>query len=651
MDEVTVEMPPADGSDPADSHAQESRPSFALARRRAKAMTGFKDEEGKDIPLLAPISDLGRGGLGVELFFRTIVWTTGVFALLSAVGSISLADNVAANAGLYGPRSIAATAIGPCCRRTAGALYGVHAVPWVVIFLIMLAYLYFIRWQQRAVARSLDAKMVTASDYAIKVKGLPPQGASARHLRAHFSQYGKVAQVTVGYACATYVELLDKWKSLELDWRERSREIADRRAAGVNVGPEAEAELQELVAGMEAAEESMREIKRHGRKPTGIAFVTFDTERGKARCLRAHELTVWGRIAEILTRRAITPRYAGNKRIEVRVAPEPSDVYWENLEVPRRRVLLRSLATDAVSGVLIGLSATALIFLNRWKDATVARLLREGGTADTALINAFATGISVLTSVIVAVINVCLALAIGRLTLLERRSTKTDHEESLYFKLAGAYIFNTVLLILLVQPDPSRWFDEGGVYSQALFIAFSSIVPELNKVARVDLWARRLALSPFANSQAVLDRLWEPPASRPGEYYAALTKTIAVGLVYGPAMPVVWFISLFNLGATYWSNKYALLRVNKQPPMMDAGLSEQFRIILGLLVLASAALMYVVLDTTLDGVRGPVDAFTPLTASMLGVWGLYFLMPLSIFPCLRYALRGRSVRAGDGGRG
>jgi hypothetical protein len=125
----------------------------------------------------------------------------------------------------------------------------------------------------------------------------------------------------------------------------------------------------------------------------------------------------------------------------------------------------------------------------------------------------------------------------------------------------------------------------------------NAIVPEFFKVVRIDSLARRFVLAPFARSQAKLDELWEPPSASMGEYYAGLTKTLALGFLFGPAMPVVFFITALTLVITYWSTKYALLRVCKQPPAMHEGVSERFREGVSFLLLGSAILELIVVNS------------------------------------------------------
>ncbi|KAJ1635848.1 hypothetical protein T492DRAFT_432216 [Pavlovales sp. CCMP2436] len=114
-----------------------------------------------------------------------------------------------------------------------------------------------------------------------------------------------------------------------------------------------------------------------------------------------------------------------------------------------------------------------------------------------------------------------------------------------------------------------------------------------------------------------------------------LTKILATGLVFGPAMPVILYVTLVNLCLAFVANKYAVLFVTKQPAAMDEGLSERFRDFMSFVVLASVCIMFVVLDVTVDGVRNKVDRVTPIAVVLILIWVLYFTCPVSVLPCFR----------------
>lgn len=188
--------------------AANEKPSLKVAQDHARMQTGIKDEHGQELPLRGPLSALGRGGIGLELFFRTIRWSIGVFILFSAAGLVSLVDNVTLNRDIYPSLSIVATTIGPCCRRDALMITEMHAIPFGCMFLLMLLWGYFIRYKQRTVAEANDKRHITPSDYAVQVTRIPKRQSSAAELEQFFNQVvqrvhgAKVVHIAVGFKCA-----------------------------------------------------------------------------------------------------------------------------------------------------------------------------------------------------------------------------------------------------------------------------------------------------------------------------------------------------------------------------------------------------------------------------------------------------------------
>jgi len=155
---------------------------------------------------------------------------------------------------------------------------------------------------------------------------------------------------------------------------------------------------------------------------------------------------------------------------------------------------------------------------------------------------------------------------------------------------------------------------------------------------------KRLVRGPFVKSQAKLEKLWQPPEASLGSFYAGLMKTLALGLIYAPAMPIIWFVTAGTIVVKYWATKYALLRVCRQPPTLDEGLSEVFRELLSYLLIGSVILEGVVLDSRLGDettdtgrlnigiLSGRGHLALPFSAGVL--WLVYKVAPLHRLSCL-----------------
>jgi len=63
---------------------------------------------------------------------------------------------------------------------------------------------------------------------------------------------------------------------------------------------------------------------------------------------------------------------------------------------------------------------------------------------------------------------------------------------------------------------------------------------------------KRRFLAPLARTQDMLDSLMKPPEFILAEKYAAICKTVALAILYGPVLPVSYLIALVGMASTYW---------------------------------------------------------------------------------------------------
>lgn len=255
---------------------------------------------------------------------------------------------------------------------------------------------------------------------------------------------------------------LSRWKQLDVELHEIKAQAAAAAVAHALMPNSLAAKLDSVQVAMIELERLMARLQALQPVSSGAAFVIFDTEAGRRACLRAHTLNWWRYLLDLFGC-AMAPRFENSIRLRVVPAPEPTDVYWENLEVGPNQIAKRSAHTFVTAALLIGFSGAMLVAFTIEKDREIARLTAE---ADSTGALAFAQGIAIIAAAVVTGVNSLLRIAVQLLTAFERRDTRTAFEESLFFKLGMAYIINQSLLILLISPNVDTWFVPGGVYSQ-----------------------------------------------------------------------------------------------------------------------------------------------------------------------------------------
>lgn len=218
------------------------------------------------------------------------------------------------------------------------------------------------KYFQKLEARILDRHAVTASDFTVKVTGLPPAGVSEAALRAHFARVLEVpvADVAVAFDDGALIEQ-HKLRGALLRRRDyvvnRIRYVTMLQATPGATGPVGRWFLQRELSKLKA--ENARLLTRisaldallgakHARTKPLAAFVTFDHQDAFVHALAVYKSASWLCMDPAL-------RFKGH-RLRLEPAPEPSLILWENLGVGRPQRWGRKVLTGVVAGCMIAAS-------------------------------------------------------------------------------------------------------------------------------------------------------------------------------------------------------------------------------------------------------------------------------------------------------
>lgn len=477
----------------------------------------------------------------------------------------------------------------------------------------------------------------------------------------------QVHTLAVAYKSSKFIAAQKKWEAKNFE-RHDLLGVIDQKEEKDNIDHENRAKLSKIHEQLAEIEAELKTIQNEQKKPTGVAFCVFQTEKMRMKCLDDHKSTLYRWLLNKVTFGCLGqgPKYLKKFTLDVTAAPEPSDINWQNLHYTRAEVQARGFRTLVASTVLIALSGVFFVAFEHWSDEEVEYLERTKTQAEA---DRYGQILSIAVPVVVTIVNFALSYLIGVLTNYEhrcapdlrpppapprhraapsptdrtapsapppcdcRRYTKTDFERSLFFKVALTIVINQSLLGLFVEPDPHAWWsNSGGVMTDSLYNCISNFQPELQKFIQPELVVSRYVVARWAASQKKADRAWEPAEASLGEFYAGLTTITALGIIYGPAMPICYLITAVALFMCYLANKYTLLRVFKNPPMLNGGLSDIFANYVAFLLLCSLCLQYVIyggLDDDSAASKAGVPGF-PIAA--LVFLAIYVFVPL---PCFR----------------
>jgi hypothetical protein len=138
----------------------------------------------------------------------------------------------------------------------------------------------------------------------------------------------------------------------------------------------------------------------------------------------------------------------------------------------------------------------------------------------------------------------CCAFGPGGVLL---RASVLSLDRSWFVLLGGAMLFTLTIQLLVLTATPA--------YSY------------------VHAWlSERLLLSGAVTAEAVRELLTGPEFDLAAQYGQALSFG-AIVLIFGPAMPYLYFLGLVGFISLYWTDKIMLLRINSLPPAYDERLS------------------------------------------------------------------------------
>lgn len=145
-------------------------------------------------------------------------------------------------------------------------------------------------------------------------------------------------------------------------------------------------------------------------------------------------------------------------------APEPNDIFWENMHVSTlRRVLYSSLSFLLTAALII---ACFFIISAVKVGQRKANEENKGKTLD--LKNKTkAQALSALSSVILVVINTLLVTVIRKFSLMERHETITKMNVSVAIKLTVARFINSSAVLVAVNKNAKNWFEGGNLVYDA----------------------------------------------------------------------------------------------------------------------------------------------------------------------------------------
>jgi hypothetical protein len=623
----------------------------AIKYREANSVRLIEGERIVKVPCgKLPLQLLGSYGVGLELYFRFLRYSFFLFLLISVISVWPLVLN---RQGNYIPEGTEFSAFDVYTlanqkrvdENTSGELayesidtqrkYQQMILAADAIYTAMfIGFLIFYRLKSAILVKKNLEENVLPSDYAVEVKGLPPD-VTEDTVKQHFSQFGEVVEVS--FARKYEGKLFNYKKRSELTKKlETARLIAHEKGQESSSGIE---KLNKQLANFDKkiARTSVKSNLYSHQHPVIRAFVIFNLHSSKQSCISTYQkATRWFQSIDTQPQNL---KFQGDFPLKVSQPPEPSVLLWENLEVRAHQRLWRKLLTALCSLVLIILSVLLMyglkvFFFSSYYDTcefeeayySFEKIKEDTDSYDrfcwckrqgiTAIMNSseyksfcneyivfWTTSIisRVLSSLIIIIINLILKFTLRKLSSSERMSTVTKQQQKVTLMLFIAMFINTAFINLIVNIDlrdtnisksitiysgdfkdfDRNWYyfvGSGQVYTMLIAIASPHLLNLLIffPIRRSKIFCCRRR----KKTQSELNELYLGPEYDIASKTAVVLNIISSCFLYSGGIPLLNIICCVSLFLIYWIEKILVVNHYRAPPAYDHGVNQQLQAIL-----------------------------------------------------------------------
>jgi hypothetical protein len=279
--------------------------------------------------------------------------------------------------------------------------------------------------------------------------------------------------------------------------------------------------------------------------------------------------------------------------VEVRPAPAPDTIVWENLEYDgelrmrgkKWRVITRNvLLTSMLIFASLIVSFLAKFIQQQDEEDTDSAVTSSSSYSKT--VNALYASSSALA----AFVNAVVAIILRRLSRSEIHSNISAREISLFRRMALLSFLNTGVVIMISNSSwflsifdgkerttkdfDTEWYQTVGS-SVILICVLSIATPHIDPMIK---WARhgrkKRLYAATQITQAKLNQLYLGKEFYLSDRYAYSVSMMAVTLMYGSGMPILYLISAVHMLVAFWVNKYLFIHFYRTPPHYDASLGK-----------------------------------------------------------------------------
>jgi hypothetical protein len=550
--------------------------------------------------------DLKEFGLGVAMYFATLQLLCVTFfccGLMQAQAMSYYKSEMYSDRQIGVPGMLRGSAI---CTRTQfvcldmdcatidsknlchmGQMQAWFDLSMTILLLILVA---IMTVAQDNISAALDESLQTAQDYSVIVDDPGPEDDDPQLWADFFGQFGHVTFVTIAKDNGPLIKAMANRRAimreiimiigngeasmeddddgvLDTTWEGKNFKAKITEMATAQAAPkDGKEKTRNLIAatgafGMksmgkwvgalsganDAVQKALAGSKDY--KPSKV-FITFETEIAQRRCLKALAQGLLSAAFD-LGKDKMDPAYVfkGTNVLAVKEAPEPSEVFWEDVQVTfNSRFKQQSITFVMTFGLVVG---------SVFACKALQTSLGAGGAA---------LWISLTNIIIPIVIKMFV-------TKVEDHVSVNDQQLSLFLKLTFFRWMNTAIVIYMITDFDAFLTLVAMKQIQAVIFA-DAITSPIIRTLDPSMLINQLIICHYAPTQEKMNSYFLGNAWMAADRYSDMTKTLFLALFYSALFPAGLFFTCLGYGFIYTVDKYSLLRTWRTPAEIDDDITK-----------------------------------------------------------------------------
>ncbi|EAR91343.2 phage head-tail family protein, putative (macronuclear) [Tetrahymena thermophila SB210] len=513
---------------------------------------------------------------------------------------------------------------------------------------VLIIFIQIIIYQQRMLDSDSDDSAILASDYTVMVENIPKDIQCENDLQkenldyddelksffqnpSNFNGYEfKVIKVNLGYEIKDLTHLQRKQKLFVNDKKKLFKSQISKNGKydifsqeAIQIDKQIEIVKSEILK-LENRLSEGKGVEFMKNLFTGVAFVTFETERMQKDLLEMAKSS-WN-----CFKKSQTVRQFMGTHLRISAAPDPTEIFWENLGVSKTSRAIRVVVGLIVDSFMVFGCGLSIYFLLDYQSS-YAKNHNVNSISDSTLRAKEIRNIQLLSftiSIVIFIINQFLVILVKTVADFKKLQTRTNYNLSFAFFLSLAQFTNATLVPLIVSfivhqnTNYQMLYGASGLIpTQNTIFMVNSFLPVLFFIfdiqSIIKKYLRKKQESSGESSiltQQELLELYEDPAFAIQSEYSQIMKTLLMTLFYATPLPICIFWSILGLIIQYFIAKYNLLYRRSAPFNMGSSLGYKMVLLMNIGLVIYACLSYVFIILSKDN-----DDNNPRTVSFVAI--------------------------------